>query len=99
VHNATFGVQPPLTIDDFENCEYSGTGVGSVADIRRPILAEQRLGRSSRDCADGGTLAGIYHRHRADYKAKLYAQGLYMKAPPIPGAKDGLLRLKEMGYE
>jgi hypothetical protein len=32
-------------------------------------------------------------------QSKLYAQGLYMKAPPIPGAKEGLLRLKDMGYE
>jgi hypothetical protein len=32
-------------------------------------------------------------------QSKLYAQGLYMKAPPIPGAKEGLSRLKDMGYE
>jgi hypothetical protein len=74
-------------------------GVEVRADICRPILAEQRLGRSSRDCADGSKLAGPFPTRQADYKAKLYAQGLYMKAPPIPGAKDGLLRLKEMGYE
>jgi hypothetical protein len=35
----------------------------------------------------------------ADNQGKLYAQGLYMKAPPIPGAKESLLKLKEMGYE
>jgi len=35
----------------------------------------------------------------ADEQGKLYAQGLYMKAPPIPEAKDSLLRLKDMGYE
>jgi hypothetical protein len=38
-------------------------------------------------------------RNTADKKGKLYAQGLYMKAPPIPGAKESLLKLKEMGYE
>jgi len=35
----------------------------------------------------------------AENQGKLYAQGLYMKAPPIPGAKESLIKLKEMGYE
>jgi hypothetical protein len=32
-------------------------------------------------------------------QTKLYAGGLYMKSPPVAGAKEGLLKLKEMGYE
>ncbi|ORY32550.1 HAD-like domain-containing protein [Naematelia encephala] len=31
--------------------------------------------------------------------SKLYAQGLYWKSPPVPGAKEGLLKLKAMGYD
>ncbi|WVR07247.1 hypothetical protein IAU60_004288 [Kwoniella sp. DSM 27419] len=31
--------------------------------------------------------------------AKLYQGGLYMRAPPVPGAKEALTRLKEMGYD
>ncbi|WVW83660.1 hypothetical protein I302_105681 [Kwoniella bestiolae CBS 10118] len=30
--------------------------------------------------------------------AKLYQGGLYMRAPPVEGAKEGLGRLKELGY-
>ncbi|WWC70412.1 uncharacterized protein I206_104363 [Kwoniella pini CBS 10737] len=30
--------------------------------------------------------------------AKLYQAGLYMKAPPVPGAKENLHRLKDLGY-
>ncbi|WVQ99221.1 hypothetical protein IAU59_006353 [Kwoniella sp. CBS 9459] len=30
--------------------------------------------------------------------AKLYQGGLYMRAPPVPGAKEALHRLKEIGY-
>ncbi|ODO08959.1 hypothetical protein L198_00698 [Cryptococcus wingfieldii CBS 7118] len=29
---------------------------------------------------------------------KLYAEGLYMKAPPVEGAKEALKRLKDLGY-
>jgi hypothetical protein len=65
----------------------------------RSVLAEQRMGRSSRDCQDGRMSADSSFRTLADGQGKLYAQGLYMKAPPIPGAKESLLKLKEMGYE
>ncbi|OCF60381.1 hypothetical protein L486_00014 [Kwoniella mangroviensis CBS 10435] len=30
--------------------------------------------------------------------AKLYQGGLYMRAPPVEGAKEGLRRLKDLGY-
>lgn len=29
----------------------------------------------------------------------MYEAGLAMRTPPIPGAKEGLLRLKELGFE
>jgi hypothetical protein len=65
----------------------------------RPLLAEQRMGNSRGDCQDGCMSAHRSPQHPADNQGKLYAQGLYMKAPPIPGAKESLLKLKEMGYE
>jgi hypothetical protein len=67
----------------------------------RPILAEQKLGKSRRDGQDGRMSAKTPSSQlgTADNQGKLYAQGLYMKAPPIPGAKESLLKLKEMGYE
>lgn len=34
-----------------------------------------------------------------NWQAKMYADGLYMKAPPLPEAKGALLKLKAMGYE
>ena len=66
--------------------------------MTRPILAEQRMGNPRGDCQDGRMSAHRF-RHPADNQGKLYAQGLYMKAPPIPGAKESLLKLKELGYE
>lgn len=30
---------------------------------------------------------------------RLYNEGLYMRSPPVPGAKEGLLTLKRMGYK
>lgn len=31
-------------------------------------------------------------------QSKLYQNGLYMRAPPVPGAKEALQKLKDMGY-
>ncbi|WWC61656.1 uncharacterized protein I303_104240 [Kwoniella dejecticola CBS 10117] len=33
-----------------------------------------------------------------DMVAQLYQGGLYMRAPPVPGAKEALHRLKDLGY-
>jgi len=57
------------------------------------------MGQSRGDCQDGRMSAQAFSLGAADDQGKLYAQGLYMKAPPIPGAKESLLKLKEMGYE
>ncbi|WVQ82411.1 hypothetical protein IAT38_004539 [Cryptococcus sp. DSM 104549] len=68
MHNELFGVEPPLTLDDFKNYLYwMNRGWGT------PEQTVEMVG-------------------------KLYKSGLYMRAAPVPGAKEALQKLKALGY-
>ncbi|WVO22348.1 uncharacterized protein IAS62_003678 [Cryptococcus decagattii] len=68
MHNELFGLDPPLTLDDFENYLYwMNRGWGNPEETVSMV-------------------------------SKLYQNGLYMRAPPVPGAKEALQKLKDMGY-
>lgn len=97
-------MQPPLSLADFKHCTlltfYSLLVIADTqtcTGITEAGATQSKRRKWSYVPHPSPTLP-LQHRAHADPQVELCNAGLYGRSAPVPGAREGLQKLKDMGY-